>query len=466
LSTLERVGNGRRAPDPGRWGITIVSDLHLSVGCNPGDNTGAHILHDAGFARFLGHVRRRAAEQRSGWRLVILGDLVDLPDAEAPPADTITVLTQVAAGHPGLFRAVGELLAAGLQVDVVAGNHDVALLRRAVRERFADLVLAAAGDWSVMAGIRFHPWIYHLPGVLYAEHGSQYHDINAMPALLGLDGSDDHRPAGPPLAAELARYRRRLRERRAEQSWPAALLGGGHESLRFAAALARRAHALSGPELARQRAAYRVSTLRQYVAEVGIAHDALVGIDELSVASGWSIAGRLLRTWVLGPVAQAGSGLRLLDRRHGPLWQPADRAAYLRSAWPAIHRLLRTAGQPVPFYVFGHTHHPEELAMPDGSARYLNAGTWVPAGLPEGRPAPASAGTFVEITGGPGVAAPVARLLRWNDEASQPEALTGHGTATGPRRRHSSTVSPAGRRRRSGGGDRGHGGARRSAPTR
>jgi hypothetical protein len=26
------------------------------------------------------------------------------------------------------------------------------------------------------------------------------------------------------------------------------------------------------------------------------------------------------------------------------------------------------------------------------------------------------------------MAAPVARLLRWNDEAGQPEALTGHGT--------------------------------------
>jgi UDP-2,3-diacylglucosamine pyrophosphatase LpxH len=430
LSTLDQVGNGGRASDPGRWGITIVSDLHLSLACNSGNNTGGHTLHDAGFARFLGHLRHRAAEQRSGWRLVILGDLVDLPDAQAPPAETITMLTQVAAGHPGLFGAVGEFLAAGMQVDVVTGNHDVALLRRAMRERFTDLVLAAAGDSSVMAAIRFHPWIYHLPGVLYAEHGSQYHDINAMPALLGLDGSDDHRPAGRPLATDLARYRRRLRERRAEQSWPAALLGGGQESLRFAAALARRGRALSGPELARQRAAYRGSTLRQYAAEVRIAHDALVGIDELSVASAWSIAGRLLRTWVLGPAARAGSGLLHLDRRrHGPLWQPADRAAYLRSAWPAIHRLLRAAGQAVPFYAFGHTHHPEELALPDGSARYLNAGAWVSAGVPEGRPARASAGTFVEITGGPGTTAPVARLLRWNDEAGQPEALTSHGTA-------------------------------------
>jgi UDP-2,3-diacylglucosamine pyrophosphatase LpxH len=465
LSTLDPVGNGGRGPDPGRWGITIVSDLHLSLGCNRGHDAGGHILHDAGFARFLGHVRRRAAEERSGWRLVILGDLVDLPDAEAPPAETITVLTQVAAGHQGLFGAVGEFLAAGMQVEVVAGNHDVALLRRAVRERFADLVLAAARDSSVMTGVSFHPWIYHLPGVLYAEHGSQYHDINAMPALLGLDGSDDHRPAGRPLAAELARHRRRLRERRAERSWPAAQLGDGLESLRFAAALARCARAMSGPELARRRAAYRGATLRRYAAEVGIAHDALVGVDELSVASAWSIAGRLLRTWVLGPAARAAPRLLPRDRRrHGPLWQPADRAAYLRGAWPTIHRLLRAAGQAVPYYVFGHTHYPEELALPDGSARYLNAGTWGSAGSPEGRPAPASAGTFVEITGGAGTAAPVARLLRWNDEAGRPEALTGHGTAHEVADVHA-PVSPAGRRRRSGGDGGGRGRARRSAPT-
>jgi hypothetical protein len=425
LSTPDRVGSGGPAPGPGGWGITIVSDLHLSLGCNRGHHAG-HLLHDVGFARFLAHVRGRAGEQRSSWRLVILGDLVDLPDAEAPPAETITVLTEVAAAHPGLFGAVGEFLAAGMQVDVVAGNHDLALLRRAVRARFADLIAAAAGGPNRPAGITFHPWIYHLPGVLYAEHGHQHHDINAVPALLGLDGTDDRRPASQPLVAELRRYRRRLRERRTRASRIAALVGAGYESLRYAGALARRARVLSSPELARQRAAYRLSTLRGYAAEVGIAHDALVGIDELSVASPWSIAGRLLRTWVLGPAGRAAAGLLpLRGQRQGPLWQVGDRAAYLRRACPAIHGVLRAAGQAVPYYVFGHTHHPEDLALLDGSARYLNTGTWELAGMPVDAAVPASAGTFVEITGGPGTTVPVARLLRWNDEVGRPEALAG-----------------------------------------
>jgi UDP-2,3-diacylglucosamine pyrophosphatase LpxH len=420
MSTMNRAGNGERRSDRGRWGITVVSDLHLSRGCDPHHATD-DALHDAGFARFLRHVRCRAAERRSSWRLVILGDLVDLPDASGPPAEAVAELTRIAEGHPRLFGAVGEFLAAGLQVEVVAGNHDIALLRRTVRERFEDLVPAGAGSSGARGSLTFHPWIFHVPGVLYAEHGSQYHDINTVPALLGLQGTEDPQPSGQPLIAELERYLRGLRGWRARASRAAALLGAGQESLRFVGALARQAFALSGPELARQRETYHALTLRQYAAEVGIAHHALVGIDELTAVPAWSIGGRLARTWVVGPSARAARGLLPgRGRRQGPHWQPADRAAYLRSAWPAVHRILCAAGQAVPFYVFGHTHHPEELALADGTARYLNAGTWASTT----RSAPPAAGTFVEITGEPGAIRPVAKLLRWNDEAGRPEALS------------------------------------------
>ena len=306
---------------------------------------------------------------------------------------------------------------------MVAGNHDIALLRRAVRERFTALVLAEAGPAGMREdSIVVHPWILHLPGVLYAEHGSQYHDITRVPGLLGLNGTDDRRPAGPPLISELERYRRDVGERRAGVDRAAALIGVGQESLRFAGALARQALGLSGAELTRQRAAYQALTLRRYADEVGLAHEALVDIDELTAPSAWSIGARLARTWVVGPSARAARAW-LFERRRPQrrLWQPADRAAYLRSAWSAVHQILDTAGQPVPFYVFGHTHHPEQLALADGTARYLNAGTW--------EPFPTSAaplrGTFVEITGGePGATRPVARLLQWNDELGQPQPVS------------------------------------------
>jgi UDP-2,3-diacylglucosamine pyrophosphatase LpxH len=427
MSTMHEAGSSRRKPDRDGWGITIVSDLHLSRRCHRQRHHGAdHILHDEGFARFLGYLRKRAAERCSSWRLVVLGDLVDLPGG-ASPAEAVAELTRIAEVHPRLFEAVGESLAAGVWVDVVAGNHDIALLRPAVQERLSDLALATAGS-GVRARITFHPWILHVPGVLYAEHGSQYHDINAVPALLGLDGTEDPWPAGRPLAAELERYQHDLRERRARVGRTAALFGAGHQSLRFAGAVARQALALSGPEAARRRQAYQTLTLRRYATEVGIPHHALVDIDQLSVASARSIGSRLARTWVVGPSARAArSMLPLRGQRRGPLWQPADRAADLRSAWTAIHRILRAVNQAVPFYVFGHTHHPEERPLADGTARYLNAGAWVWTG--QSAPAP---GTFVEITGEPGAIRPVAKLLRWNDETGGPEAVSRSKTSSAP----------------------------------
>jgi hypothetical protein len=419
LRTTDRASNGQPRSGPGPWGITIVSDLHLSRHCDP--HHVDHELHDAGFARFLDHVRRRAAERGGHWRLVILGDLVDLPDARASTAEAVAELTRVAAGHPRFVAAVGAFLAAGLQVDVVAGNHDIGLLRTGVRERLAKLLLAGGEDTGLRAGLAFHPWIFHVPGVLYAEHGSQYHDITAVPALLDLDGTDDRRPSGWPLVAELERYRSGLRERRARARGVAALAGVGQESLRYAAILTRQALALSGPELARRRERYHAVALRQYADQVRIAHHALVGIDALTAASAWSIGARLVRTWVLGPSARAArSLLASRGRRCGPFWRPADQAAYLRRAWPAIHRVLGAAGQAVPFYVFGHTHLAEALPPAGDTARYLNTGTWRAL---TGRSAPAP-GTFVQITGEPGATGPVATLLRWNDELGRPEALS------------------------------------------
>jgi hypothetical protein len=239
------------------------------------------------------------------------------------------------------------------------------------------------------------------------------------------------RPAGRPLIAQLECYLRGLGERRAgAASRAAVLLGVGQESLRFAGAVTGHAFPRSSSQAARQRAAYQALTLRRYAAEVGITHDALVGIDELTVASAWSIAGRLARTWVVGPSARAARGLvPQRGRRLRPLWQPADRAAYLRSAWPVVHHFLCAAGQAVPFYVFGHTHYPEELALADGTTRYLNAGSW--ESTPQSPVAPR--GTVVEITGEPGATRPAARLLRWHDEAGRPEpVLTLAGTSSAP----------------------------------
>jgi UDP-2,3-diacylglucosamine pyrophosphatase LpxH len=368
--------------------IVVVSDLHLTGGA-AGRTGGA-------FAGFLADLGRRAS-----WRplrLVILGDFLDLPRPHpttgggraAFEGEVTAELERIAVGHRELFGALADLVAGGAMVDIVAGNHDVALLHGFAQQRLRQL-LAAGG------GIVFHPWIYHLPGTLYAEHGHQYHDVNAIPLLLQPWEADDPALLQRPLALELERC---LAVRRP----------------RSALALVDRVCRLSGPALAGRRDAYRRDTLRRYAAQVGLAHGALLAIDGLSEASAWSVARRLARTRLVAPARRAWSP--------GPLRRVSDRAAYLYRAWPAIDDALRAAGQAVPYYVFGHTHLAEERPLGGGDARYLNTGTWS-AAVPRGDPAsPAPCRfTFVEITDGPGGSGPAARLLRWNDEERRREAV-------------------------------------------
>ena len=73
-----------------------------------------------------------------------------------------------------------------------------------------------------------------------------------------------------------------------------------------------------------------------------------------------------------------------------------------------VDGVLAQAGQSVPFYVFAHTHVPDDrpLGVEPGAARYLNPGTWSRLRLPQARRS-----CFVEIGVSDGV--PTARLARW-----------------------------------------------------
>ena len=88
---------------------------------------------------------------------------------------------------------------------MVAGNHDLDLVRPAVGQRLRWHLGVAASDDRV----RIWPWLYVVPGVLYAEHGNQHHDLNRFPRIL--DPYSRRRPGEmhtPPLAAAHASARR------------------------------------------------------------------------------------------------------------------------------------------------------------------------------------------------------------------------------------------------------------------
>ena len=87
---------------------------------------------------------------------------------------------------------------------VVGGNHDIELTRPALAALFTALLGLEVGHPRV----RFSPWVVHEPGVFYAEHGNQHHDLNRMPTVLSVREHGDRRREMPvpPLAAASRGY--------------------------------------------------------------------------------------------------------------------------------------------------------------------------------------------------------------------------------------------------------------------
>jgi UDP-2,3-diacylglucosamine pyrophosphatase LpxH len=358
--------------------VVIVSDLHL----------GAHddLFYDDAFSGFLDHLHGSSAD------LLLLGDALDFLEAgpratgvrkrvDTSEAAARTTLDWIGRRHAPVFAALGRFAADGHRVHVVPGNHDLELMRGPAQARFCELVGAASGDPDVARAVTFHPWIFHVPGLLYAEHGHQYHDINAVNTLLRPE-----QPGRPHrLALPIASY---LSEGRA----------------RFAVHAMRHAVTLSSPALARRRAAYRRDTLTPAAASVDLDAATLIALDQLSETDAVSILRRF-----------AGYAMR------GAANAATQQNDYLHRGATAIDRVLRGAGAAVPHLAFGHTHVAERfpVASTPGAAEYLNCGTWSPF-VPRGLSAEGGRLTFARVSPAEG-----ARVLRWDDAAGRTVELAG-----------------------------------------
>ncbi|MEA2254277.1 MAG: hypothetical protein QOG35_322 [Solirubrobacteraceae bacterium] len=321
--------------------LLVVGDLHLGAG-------GGDPFHrDRDLARFLAEMGARRDGGARPPRLVVLGDLLDFPAAAGgrPPdgeAAALRCLERIAAAHAGALDALAGYLATGATIDLVAGNHDADLARPAVRTRLGELLGRASG-------LAFHPWILHVPGVLYAEHGHQHHDVNAFAAPLS-----PWRP-GDPARLDLP---------------PGALAGGARAAVLVALRAAR---------AARRRRAYRATALPAAAAGLGLSPGALRAIDAATPRG------------PLAPVARMARRVSARDAQH--------RAAR------RIHDVLAAEGAAVPCYAFGHTHVAERRPVVPGAVRplYVNAGTWSTLRRDGGEPRL----TYVEI------ADAGAQLLEW-----------------------------------------------------
>jgi UDP-2,3-diacylglucosamine pyrophosphatase LpxH len=462
--------------------IVVLSDLHLSAGYDERTGTfdrNEDFFYDGAFARLLAHLRGRAEREGRRWRLVLLGDVfdflqVDLPGQRGPldTGDRVTLskLSRIARGHPRFFAALGEWVAAGFGLDVMPGNHDIELVRPSLQTRFVELVAAAGGGAAAAERIRFHPWIYYVPGLLYAEHGHQYDDVNSfrtqLRPFMDADGQQIDAPLGSYFVAYLFNrietidpFADNVKPATAYLSWAfqahpvrAVATLGYHLALLFR--VLRESHDGGARSVEAQRRAYREQFLRVHAADVGLPYEVLAAIDRGAAVPAMTNRRRELTAMVLRPVVRMlpvlgallavqqavvrigprmrslsllAAGVLGLVWRERQVLRPATRETNeLHRSARRIDRILRREKLGVPFYVFGHTHQPEQYPLGRGRfpPRYVNSGTWTPTVLADFELlATRETFTYVEITPASGDLPARAQLMVWNDDAGRADLL-------------------------------------------
>ena len=344
-----------------RW--VFVSDVHLDV-VDRGRHTAAAITE------FFEHV---AATSASETRLVLLGDVFELlGPRRGDESAAAQRFDAVASENAPVFAALRTCLGHGIRVDVVAGNHDLDLIRPVVADRLRQHLGVTDDDEAVCIG----SWLYTVPGVLYAEHGNQHHDLNRFPRILDpYAARDRHALHTPPLAA---------RGRR---------VGEGRSRVGDAGAVLRSLVASWWGERAATEPRYQ-ARIEAYAASVGLSHRLVAELERLSRFRPGSTALRL-----------AAQPIRRVSGRPG-----REPDCYLVAAAEAVGRTCSSHRAGFPLYVFGHSHVARDVMLGDGNTRYLNCGTWS-AHLHPGDPATRDPATFpyVEVT----VADQVRGALRW-----------------------------------------------------
>ena len=184
--------------------LLIISDLHLGEDIRPGQaGSLRHLVKlERELVAFLSHYTNERLGDRP-WRLIINGDMVDflgvclLPgqgDVSAQghsaeesvwglgshPRAARAKMERVLERHAGVFRSLAAFVAAGNDLDIVVGNHDVEFHWPIVQETFKRGVArltpegGTRGEAQVASAIRFHPWFYFEENVAWVEHGHQY----------------------------------------------------------------------------------------------------------------------------------------------------------------------------------------------------------------------------------------------------------------------------------------------------
>ena len=189
--------------------IVVVSDLHLGRGKN--EHTGRFheleaFFYDDDFRSFCHWLVEDAHKRAAQLRLVINGDALDLLRIDRPPRTPEATLVErqfgpvmtpdraardtaeVLEGHPGFVEGLAWVLAAGHELVILPGNHDIELQWAPVQRQIERAILAVVREQygsereldEARARLRFSPWFWYEPGRIWIEHGCQYDPENAF----------------------------------------------------------------------------------------------------------------------------------------------------------------------------------------------------------------------------------------------------------------------------------------------
>jgi UDP-2,3-diacylglucosamine pyrophosphatase LpxH len=413
----------------------VVSDLHLGEDLLPGaseENKSAVAMAGTAFCEFLRHHARFRVDGRP-WRLVINGDLFDFMSVrvdEVPlrPGEashslgagrredaSIVRMRVMGARYRSVFAQMMRFAGAGHRIEIIIGNHDQELMWPSVWAELQKALVAACPTGvdadAALARIGLHRWFIHEPGVAWIEHGHQYDDACAFEFNLA---STDPRTAELVTNVDYAALRYISAaapdvDTHGTEEWsfggylrfvssrgPAALAHYVASYARFVRALfaARRVH--RSIRVRRERAGIHDRALDQLSASTGVPRRTLDRVDRLARSPMTRSTRRLMRMLrldrmllLLGTLVVALVALVALPTWAGVIAAAVAAAAGYKTAEligppPAVQAAMTyvprqiAAIVDVPVVVFGHTHEPLNMPLGDG-ARYLNAGTWLPA---------------------------------------------------------------------------------------
>ena len=459
--------------------VLAFSDVHL------GSDLVSHAFPDAprrtrlsekrdrDLSALLDWYRAHRVEDRP-WRLVIGGDFIDFSGmsvmAQAHEIVTEPTEEEIAHGlggaadhslaklklvmdhHASIMQSLADFVAAGNQLVIVRGNHDIDWHWDCVQAEFKTRLAALA---QVPDGaIEFAPWFYYEEGRLYLEHGHQYDSYCSHEHVLYPVAPGDPRRMALSLSDVLVRYI--VRPTRG-------LVEGGHEKkgvldyFRFGLSLgvkgallllsrfveanralfslwrdhvgrtAKKSRREADRRMRKLAVAYRISLKRlralmklqrkPATASLGAIATSLM-LDRLALGTLAIVATVTLLAFsehvsLLGPLIGVLGVAVVVSRRIWLVRHTPEPSAELRERSALVARLF-----PAAFVVMGHTHLPEMKTTAERTT-YVNLGAWAEEESPDGSPPalPATRTHFVLTYDGENLAA---ELRIWDSDGPRP----------------------------------------------